>query len=331
MTTPNKPAITGGIDARLAAYVTLAGVALGGAAAAKADFVYSGVVNINIPSTTAGIYINLVTGATGTDPNSVPGWDLNPWGTNALNIWANNSASPDSGVITDWPEGTSATLVDNIAPFFLGGFPFHPIDNSRTYGRTSSIETTGPTAFVLNSNQNRVGFRFLNETTGQYDYGWADFSLGSTFGGQPRTLVSYVYENNGNPIVPEPPPSALLSLFAVGAFGVRVWRKAQASLKVRSGLSVIVAKRPVSDIRLNRWRLVASSFAINASLRCRVCHSQTLVAHSLNPGAKGRGWIGEMEVAIGPFLLSKTNYVAAATGAGGEPCAQIAQGPLPGE
>jgi hypothetical protein len=37
-------------------------------------------------------------------------------------IWANNSASPDSGVITDWPGGTSAALTDNIAALFLGGF-----------------------------------------------------------------------------------------------------------------------------------------------------------------------------------------------------------------
>jgi hypothetical protein len=40
-------------------------------------------------------------------------------------------------------------------------------------------------------------------------------------------IVEYTYDNSGNPIlpIPEPPPSALLSLFAVGAFGVRAWRK----------------------------------------------------------------------------------------------------------
>ena len=38
-------------------------------------------------------------------------------------------------------------------------------------------------------------------------------------------IVDYTYDNSGAPIMPEPPPSALLSLFAVGAFGVRAWRK----------------------------------------------------------------------------------------------------------
>ena len=175
MSAPSKLAIASRIDARLAAYATLAGVALGGASVAKATFIYSGVVNINIPSTTAGIYINLVTGAFGTSAASVPGWDISPWGTTSFNVWANNPASPNSGIITDWPVGTSGTLIDNIGAFFFE--PSFPIDNSRTYGRTNSIETTGSTAFVLNSSQNSIGFRFLNEVTGQYNYGWAHFSL----------------------------------------------------------------------------------------------------------------------------------------------------------
>ncbi len=84
MSAPSKQAIAGGIDARLAAYATLAGVALAGAAAAKADLIYSGGVNVNLPSTTAGIYINLVTGVIGTNPASVPGWDINPLGSATL-------------------------------------------------------------------------------------------------------------------------------------------------------------------------------------------------------------------------------------------------------
>ncbi len=224
MSAPSKLAIAGGIDARLAAYATLASVALGGATVAKATIIYSGLVNINLPSTISGIYINLVTHATGTTPDSVPGWDINPWGSTSFTVWANNSASPNSGVITNWPNGSSATLIDNIGPLFFG-FPPFPIDSSWNYGRSSSIETTGPTAFVLNSDQNYVGFRFLNEVTGLYNYGWAHFSLGSSFGGQPRTLVDYLYEDNGGPILPEPPPSALLGLFAAGAFGIRAWRK----------------------------------------------------------------------------------------------------------
>jgi hypothetical protein len=212
------------VESRLAAYVTLAGVALAGAPAARATFIYSGPININIPSTTAGIYINLLTGVFGTSAASVPGWDLSPWGTTTFNVWANNPASPNSGVITNWPGGSSATLVDNIYPVSPEGASL-PIDSSWNYGRTNSIETTGATAFLLNSNQNYVGFRFLNEATGQYNYAWAHFSLGSSFGGQPRTLIDYLYENNGNGIIPEPSTMTLLGVVALGAVGIRAWRK----------------------------------------------------------------------------------------------------------
>jgi len=223
MSAPSK--LAAGIDARLAAYAALAGVALAGAPAAEATFIYSGPININIPSTTAGIYINLVSGEYGTTAASVPGWDLSLWSSTTFHIWANNPASLNSGVITSASGGTSATLVDNLYPITdIGTFPY-PIDSSQTYGRASSIETTGATAFVLNSGNNYVGFRFLNEANGLYNYGWAHFSLGSSFGGQPRTLIDYLYENNGSGIIPEPSTMALLGVFAAGAVGVRAWRK----------------------------------------------------------------------------------------------------------
>lgn len=218
-----KPPAISQVDSRLAAYATLAGVTLAAPVAANAEIIWNSTANINIPSTTSGVYINLVTGVSGTSPGAVPGWDINPWGSTALNVWANNSASPQSGVITDYFGGSSATLIDNLYP---AGF----ISASSTYGRTATIETIGGTAFILNSDNNYIGFRFLNEATGQYNYGWAQISLSSSFGGQPRTILQYAYENTGNPIslpVPEPGATALLGLMATGALGIRVWRKRQ--------------------------------------------------------------------------------------------------------
>lgn len=215
------------IDGRLAAYAAVAGAALAAPAipSADADIVWSGTVNFTVPSTTSGIYLNFVTGVTSTTPGGAPGWDLNPWGGTSFNVWANNAASVNDGVLQNFTGGTSATLVDNIP---LGTV----IDASWTYGRSVGIETTGPTIFNLNSSNNIVGFRFLNEATSTYNFGWARFSLAGTSGAQPRLLVEYAYENMGNSImagqVPEPSTFALLGVMAAGALGVRAWRKRKA-------------------------------------------------------------------------------------------------------
>ena len=55
------------IDTRLAAYAALAGIALAVPALSKADIIYSGIVNISVPNNFDGVYINFVTGQTGTN------------------------------------------------------------------------------------------------------------------------------------------------------------------------------------------------------------------------------------------------------------------------
>jgi uncharacterized protein YcnI len=52
---------------------------------AQAGIIYSGVVNINVPSTTAGVYLSLSTGVANTSPAAVPGWDINPWSASTFN------------------------------------------------------------------------------------------------------------------------------------------------------------------------------------------------------------------------------------------------------
>ncbi len=214
------------VDSRLAAYATLAGVTLAAPAVAKADIVYSGMVNINVPSTTSGIYINLATGVFGTTPASSPGWDLNPWAVLLNNFWANNAASPMDGVVGNFTGGSSATLVDNLP---LGTI----LDGSWTYVRSNGSETTGATAFTLGSTNNYIGFRFLNEMTGQLNFGWAHFELGATAGAQPRTLIEFAFDNSGAAIpvgaIPEPTTLGLLGLAAMGALGVRAWRGRKAA------------------------------------------------------------------------------------------------------
>ena len=215
------------IDGRLAAYATLAGAALAAPAIPNADatIFWSGIVNINIPSTTAGIYLNLSSGVFGTTPASAPGWDVNPWGGTNFNVWANNSAEAMNGVIGNFTGGSSATLVDNIPEYTV-------IGDSWTYVRSNGIETTGSTAFTLSSSNNLVGIRFLNNTTNTLNFGWIRFSLAATSQGQPRAVVEYAYDDSGAPIlpfIPEPSTFALLGVVAAGALGVRQWHKRKAA------------------------------------------------------------------------------------------------------
>src|SRR3954465_9408732 len=86
--------------------------ALGGATAilaphASATPVASPASSVIIPISTSGVYINVVTGGTSNTPSGTPGWDLNPWGSGGLNIWANDVTSPNDGVMT--APGGSAT------------------------------------------------------------------------------------------------------------------------------------------------------------------------------------------------------------------------------
>lgn len=216
------------INSRLAGYATLAGAALAAPAipSADADIIWSGAVSINIPSTTAGIYLNVVTGVFSSVPASVPGWDVNPFSSTALSFF--NPAAPAGGVyVVNAPGGASATLPDNL-PFLA-----YLISAASGFG-SGSIETTGPTAAQLNSSNNIIGFRFQNElAANQTQYGWMRISLAGTTGAQPRAIVEYAYENSGAGIlagaVPEPSTFALLGVMAAGALGVREWRKRKAA------------------------------------------------------------------------------------------------------
>lgn len=210
------------IQTRLDRVVALSAVAAAGATVgftqnADAAIVSSGAVNINIPSTTSGVYLNMVTGVSATSPSGSVGWDINPWSSSGLAIWANNSNNASSGVVSGG--GSSATLVDNLAAGTL-------IDGSSVYSRTTGAETTGATAYLLNSSSNLVGIRFFNEATNALHFGWVRLALAGTFAGQPRAIVEYAYEDQAGVgiqagAVPTPGTAALLALGAVGMAGRR--------------------------------------------------------------------------------------------------------------
>ncbi|QDV92012.1 hypothetical protein RAS2_31230 [Phycisphaerae bacterium RAS2] len=193
-----------------------AGAAAAGAMAAsqasEAAIVWSGVVNINVPSTTAGVYLNVVTGATGAT-SALAGWDINPWSSTSLNFFSSTTSGQTVATNMRTLAGSTTTYA-RLAP----GASIGPADPFSTNVGTQTVNAGAP--MLLNSSDNCVGFRFQNEATGQIHYGTARIQMGGTTGGQPRNIVDYAYESTpGVGIVacaPEPSSLALLALGAVG-------------------------------------------------------------------------------------------------------------------
>lgn len=201
------------IDARFLAAAAVVGAGAGMAEQANAAIVWSGVVNLNIPSTTNGLYLNVVTGANnlpaGGAGSTVPGWDINPWSSTTLNLF-----SP-----TGLPASVNGASTSAYARLGAAGGNNLPagtvIDASNFYG------TPITNNFTLNSSDNIIGFRFRNEANAQIHYGWARISLGATLQGQPRSLVEYAYEDQPGVAIaagaiPAPGSLALLGLGAAG-------------------------------------------------------------------------------------------------------------------
>jgi len=207
----------------LPAYATLLGAALAAPVIPGVDaaIIYSGPVNINIPSDTTGIYLNLVTGLFNPNPALVPGWDLNPWGSMSLNFFT-PTPNPGGGEMI----GSGSNYFNCNCETVIG--PNGPFANA------GSTTVSPSTPLNFNSDRNFAGFRFINEVTGQIDYGFAQISLGGSAGAQPRAIVGYWYENTGASLaignifpicVPEPAPSSFLAVMAIGSIGLRLWRR----------------------------------------------------------------------------------------------------------
>ncbi len=177
----------------------VAAVVVGSAAPSQATVIFTS-TNLPVPATSAGLYLNFVTGVSNTNPASVLGWDVNPFSGNSLSIFSPTApaggAYVASGGLSNLPSGT---LID--------------VTSTYATGRTGA-----DTQWALNSGNNLVGARFLNEVDGQVHYGWMRLSVGATT--LSRSITEYAYEDAAGVgilagAVPEP---TTLSLFAAGAF-----------------------------------------------------------------------------------------------------------------
>ena len=215
------------LDLRLAAYVA-AGAALASPAltpTAKADIIVSGPLTLAVPQTADGLYINFVTGATGTTSATAPaGYDWDPYaaGTTLAFYW-NPTASPDNAGLAT-ATGTAGKYRALAAGVAVG--PTSLFNTSAQTANASQFRAAAGTAYL--------GVRFDNEATGQVDYGYVHVQSAETdTSGFPFTILDYGYDNTGAAIVtgavPEPTTTAALGFGALslGAAGVRRWRKSR--------------------------------------------------------------------------------------------------------
>lgn len=154
--------------------------------ATMAAIVTSPVANLPLPETLAGVYINVVTGATGTSAAAVAGWDLNPYNTaTGLGIyWA--------------PQGTAPVRNAGVGDTATG--PLTALAPGASVGPSSTFTSAIQAASSFRPTGDRfLGFRFFNEATGAINYGYARITTTSP-NGYPATIVSIVYENAGTPI-----------------------------------------------------------------------------------------------------------------------------------
>jgi hypothetical protein len=176
--TPKKQSVT-----RAALIAITAGLSLG-ASVAHAQIVDSGPVNIPIPDNIDGLYINVVTGATGTAGGAVAGWDLNPYSALAgqLNLWSfdvNGWFNPQAVVGGNYNLPLGTVVQGANTAFFRPG------------GGTNVAPN-----FTLNSNNNYLGFRFVNETGGTNHFGYMQVQFGA--GAGTRSIVRYWFNATPN-------------------------------------------------------------------------------------------------------------------------------------
>ncbi len=180
------------------------GCSLGAASVARADFVYSGVVSIDIPSSADGLYLDLDSGTFGSSRDSIAGWDLNIYGIGSMML----AGQGDFGFMA--AGGASGELIDNLQ------FRTEIGSGSSFAQGPLGIETSGSTAFNFNSSQNLLGFRFRSSQTGHYHYGWMRLQLAGSDFGQPKAIFEYLWEDTPGTwtnagVIPAPGALALLA------------------------------------------------------------------------------------------------------------------------
>jgi len=165
-----------------------------------------------IPANIYGLFINVETQVTGTTSTSVPGWDLNPFGT--------------SGLAWFQPTGGGQLRYPGITTGVAGNLPLGTnVSSSGSYNTTTGNVTFGasPGNWQVNAS-NYFGFRFVAADS-QTHYGWGRMDVGAL--ATIRSIMEIGYESTAGTSIlvgaGSAPPASVpgpLPLFGVtAAFG----------------------------------------------------------------------------------------------------------------
>lgn len=159
-------------------------------ASASAAVVCSPPRNLDVPQNGEGLYINFVTGQTGTAESQVPGFDFDPYAQqvseppNQLRFYWGSASNGGAGV---------ATAGDTYAVLAPGA----TIGLDSLFTRAAATgDTSAWQAGVIDG---YLGARFRNEEAGILNYGWIRLDSHAPLG-FPLTVVDWCYEDSGNAI-----------------------------------------------------------------------------------------------------------------------------------
>jgi hypothetical protein len=191
------------LSAKIAALIGTAALSFN-AFAAPVD---SGVLNIAVTNTIDGVYLNVVTGATGTSGGTTVGWDVNPYNNGAGFTWF----AP--GSVAGFPRGVGSTTGAT------GGVAvrLNPGDTHSATSVVSAGQSTG--AQFQNTGNNYVGISFLNEATGVTNFGYVLVSNTAGTGtglGFPATVIRTGFCNAGESVTVPAAPGAPICNAVVG-------------------------------------------------------------------------------------------------------------------
>lgn len=154
--------------------------------------------NLDVPATTEGLYLNLVTGVSGQSEGSVPGFDVD--------IYAAANTVPSDQLKFYW--GAASTGGAGVAS---SGDVYAVLGSAQLIGPDSLFTRAafaGDTSGWQAGTTAYLGLRFRNEAAaGAIHYGWLQLQTTAPLG-FPARILSWCYEDSGaaisTPTVPAP-------------------------------------------------------------------------------------------------------------------------------